>query len=276
VGPAAAGGEDPFAGSNIHFGVREHSMAAISNGIALDGTFRPFCATFLVFSDYMRPSLRLAAMMKLPVVFLFTHDSIFVGEDGPTHQPIEQLDALRAIPGLTVFRPADGVETAMAWSWALRRAQGPVVLSLTRQGVPALKREAPFALEDVWKGAYTIRESKSRPDLVLLASGSETLLACDVATSLAPEGISSRVVSVPCLELLDEQTESYRRALVPEDVPAVAVEAARAESFRGLVGRRGLIHGIDRFGASAPYQRLAEFFGYSAERLAARILELLR
>jgi transketolase len=276
VGPAAAEGEDPFAGSNIHFGVREHSMAAITNGIALDGTFRPFCATFMVFSDYMRPSLRLAAMMKLPAVFVFTHDSVFVGEDGPTHQPVEQLDALRAIPGLTVFRPADGVETAMAWAWALQRARGPVALSLTRQGVPALKREVPFALEDVWKGAYRIREPEGRPDLVLLASGSEVVLACDAATGLAAEGVSARVVSLPSLELLGEQPESYRRELVPEDIPVVAVEAARGESLRGLVGRRGLIHGIDRFGTSAPAQRLAEFFGYTADRLAARILEWLR
>jgi transketolase len=276
VGPAAGEGEDPFAGSNIHFGVREHSMAAITNGIALDGTFRPFCATFMVFSDYMRPSLRLAAMMKLPAIFVFTHDSIFVGEDGPTHQPVEQLDALRAIPGLTVFRPADGVETAMAWAWALQRARGPVALSLTRQGVPALKREAPFALEDVWRGAYRIREPEGRADLVLLASGSEVVLACDAATNLAAEGVSARVVSMPSLELLDEQSESYRRELVPEEIPVVAVEAARAESLRGLVGRRGLIHGIDRFGASAPSKRLAELFGYTPTLLAERIREWLR
>lgn len=276
VGPAAGEGEDPFAGSNIHFGVREHSMAAITNGIALDGTFRPFCATFMVFSDYMRPSLRLAAMMKLPAVFVFTHDSIFVGEDGPTHQPVEQLDALRAIPGLTVFRPADGVETAMAWAWALSRARGPVALALTRQGVPALKREAPFALEDVWKGAYRIRESEGSPDLVLLASGSEVALACDAATQLAAEDVSARVVSMPSLELLGEQPESYLRELVPVDIPVVAVEAARGESLRGLVGRRGVIHGIDRFGASAPAQRLAEFFGQTPDRLSARVLELLR
>ena len=276
VGSAAGEGEDPFLGSNIHFGVREHSMAAITNGIALDGTFRPFCATFMVFSDYMRPSLRLAAMMKLPAVFVFTHDSIFVGEDGPTHQPIEQLDALRAIPGLTVFRPADGVETAMAWAWALQRAGGPVALSLTRQGVPALKREVPFALEDVWKGAYPIREPEGGVDLVLLASGSEVVLACDAATQLAAENVSARVVSIPSLELLGEQPESYRRELVPEDIPVVAVEAARGESLRGLVGRRGLIQGIDRFGASAPAKQLAEFFGYVPDSLAARILEWLR
>jgi transketolase len=275
IGPAAGEGEDPFAQSNIHFGVREHSMAAITNGIALDGTFRPFCATFMVFSDYMRPSLRLAAMMKLPAIFVFTHDSIFVGEDGPTHQPVEQLDALRAIPGLTVFRPADGVETAMAWAWALQRARGPVALSLTRQGVPALKREAPFALEDVWKGAYRIREPEGEPDLVLLASGSEVALACDAATDLAAEGVSARVVSLPSLELLDEQPESYLRELVPEDIPVVGVEAARGESLRGLVGRRGVVHGIGRFGTSAPAQRLAEFFGLTPDRLSARILELL-
>ena len=273
---SAGDGEDPFAGSNIHFGVREHSMAAITNGIALDGTFRPFCATFMVFSDYMRPSLRLAAMMKLPAVFVFTHDSFFVGEDGPTHQPVEQLDALRAIPGLTVFRPADGVETAMAWAWALQRARGPVALALTRQGLPVLKREVPFALEDVWKGAYRIREPECEPDLVLLASGSEVVLACDAATHLAVEDVSARVVSLPSLELLAEQPESYRRELLPEEIPVVAVEAARGESLRGLVGRRGLIHGIDRFGASAPAKQLAEFFGYVPDSLAARILEWLR
>ncbi len=276
VGPAAGDGEEPFAGSNIHFGVREHSMAAITNGIALDGTFRPFCATFMVFSDYMRPSLRLAAMMKLPAVFVFTHDSIFVGEDGPTHQPVEQLDALRSIPGLTVFRPADGVETAMAWAWVLQRARGPVALALTRQGVPALKREAPFALEDVWKGAYRVREPEGSPDLVLLASGSEVPLACDAATHLASEDVSARVVSMPSLELLGEQPESYLRELLPEDVPVVAVEAARGESLRGLVGRRGVVHGIGRFGASAPGKRLAEYFGYTPDRLSARVLELLR
>jgi transketolase len=276
VGPAAGEGEDPFAGSNIHYGVREHSMAAVTNGIALDGTFRPFCATFMVFSDYMRPSLRLAAMMKLPAVFVFTHDSIFVGEDGPTHQPVEQLDALRSIPGLTVFRPADGVETAMAWAWAIQRARGPVALALTRQGVPTLKREVPFTLEDVWKGAYPIREPDGKMDLVLLASGSEVALACDAATELAAAEVSARVISLPSLELLAEQPESYCRELLPEDVPVVAVEAARGESLRGLVGRRGMVHGIDRFGASAPAKRLAEFFGYTPDRLAARILEWLR
>jgi transketolase len=215
-------------------------------------------------------------MMKLPAVFVFTHDSIFVGEDGPTHQPVEQLDALRSIPGLTVFRPADGVETAMAWAWAMQRARGPVALALTRQGVPALKREASFALEDVWKGAYRLREPAGSPDLVLLASGSEVQLACDAATHLASEDLSARVVSIPSLELLMEQPEAYLRELLPDEVPVVAVEAARGGALRGLAGRRGLVCGIDRFGASAPAKRLAEYFGYTPDRLAARVLELLR
>jgi transketolase len=214
--------------------------------------------------------------MKLRSIFVFTHDSFFVGEDGPTHQPIEQLDALRAIPGLTVFRPADGVETAMAWAWALQRARGPVALSLTRQGVPALKREAPFDLADVWKGAYAVREPEGKPDVVLLASGSEAVLACEAATGLAAESVSARVVSLPSLELLAEQPESYRRELLPDEVPVVAVEAARGESLRGLVGGQGIVYGIDRFGTSAPGKRLAEHFGYTPERLVARVLGLLR
>jgi transketolase len=164
----------------------------------------------------------------------------------------------------------------MAWAWALERARGPVALALTRQGVPALKREAPFALRDVWKGAYRIREPEGETELVLVASGSEVVLACDAAARLAAEGVRSRVVSVPSLELLAEQPESYRRELLPEGIPVVAVEAARGESWRGLVGERGIVQGIDRFGASAPPRKLAELFGYTPDRLAARILEWLR
>jgi transketolase len=272
AGAAEVGqGEDPFAGRNIHFGVREHSMAAVTNGIALDGTFRPFCGTFLVFSDYMRPSIRLAALMKAPTIFVFSHDSIFVGEDGPTHQPIEHLDALRAIPNLTVFRPADGVETAMAWSFAVQKATGPVALILTRQKVPALKREAPFAAEDVWRGGYPVHQTKGRPDVVLLASGSEVPLACEAAGLLAAEGVAARVVSVPSLEQFESQEASYRDALVPEDVPAVAVEAGRADRFRDLVGRRGLVYGMRTFGASASAEDLAEHFGFTPSQLAAAV-----
>ena len=272
VGPGAGEGEDPFAGRNIHFGIREHAMGAITNGIALDGTFLPYSGTFLIFSDYMRPSIRLAALMGLRSIFVFTHDSIFVGEDGPTHQPIEQLDALRAIPKLKVFRPADGVETAAAYAWIVQQADGPAMLSLSRQKVEDLERPAGFALADVNRGAYTLVEPDRKPDLVVLASGTEVRLACDAADKLEPSGIAARVVSVPCLELFEAQDDAFIESLVPDDgTPIVAVEAARGESFRRLVGRKGLVYGIDRFGASAPHTVLATEFGYTPDALSERV-----
>lgn len=271
VGPAAGEGVDPFAGRNLHFGIREHGMAAAANGIALDGTFVPYAATFLVFSDYMRPSIRLACLMGLRVVYVFTHDSIFLGEDGPTHQPIEHLDALRAIPGLTLFRPADGVETAMAWAWALERARGPVALALTRQDVAPLTRPADFAPADVWRGGYVVVPA-AKPDVVVLATGSEVALAVEAAAKLAADGVTARVVSMPCLERWAEQPDDWRRTIVPDDgTPIVAVEAARGESFRRWIGARGLVVGIERFGASAPLGALAEHFGFTPDQLAARI-----
>ncbi len=273
VGPAAGDGRDPFAGRNIHFGVREHAMAAITNGIALDGTFIPYSGTFLIFSDYMRPALRLAALMKLRALYVFTHDSFFVGEDGPTHQPIEQLDSLRAIPGLTVFRPADGLETALAYAWILQKASGPAMLSLSRQTLRALVRPAGFEQQDVWKGAYAVVETRGAPDVVLMASGSEVALCVDTAALLAKQGVSARVVSAPCLELFDARPEAEQLALVPDDgTPIVAVEAGCAESFRRYVGRSGLIHGITRFGESAPDKVLADHFGFVPEKLARRVL----
>ncbi len=277
VGPAAGDGVDPFAGRNLHFGIREHAMGALCNGIALDGHFVPYAATFLVFSDYMRPAIRLAALMGQRVVYVFTHDSIFLGEDGPTHQPIEHLDALRAIPDLTVFRPADGVETAMAWAWALERASGPVALALTRQDLPPLTRPSGFAPTDIWRGGYAVVEPSSRPDVVLLATGSEVALAVDTAAKLSGDGIAARVVSLPSLERWAAQSEEQRRALVPaDDTPVVAVEAARGDSFRRWIGARGLVVGIDRFGASAPIGALAEHFGFTPDQLAARIRQHLR
>ena len=269
-------GDAPFAGANVHFGVREHAMAAITNGIALDGTFLPFAGTFLVFSDYMRPSVRLSALMRARSTFVFTHDSIFVGEDGPTHQPIEQLDALRAIPGLTVIRPADAVEVALAWAWIVQRARGPVALALSRQTVPALKREAPFSPELFWRGAYVVRDSGGEPDVALLASGSEVSLACAAAELLSSDGIAARVVSVPSLEWLGAQPAALRDELLPPGLPLVAVEAGRGESWRALVGRDGLVYGIERFGASAPYKKLAEYFGFTPEALAKRVREHVR
>ncbi len=274
VGPGSEDGEDPFAGQNIYFGVREHAMAAIANGIALDGTLIPYCGTFLIFSDYMRPSIRLAALMKVPTIFVFTHDSIFVGEDGPTHQPIEQLDSLRAIPGLRVFRPADGIETAMAWAWIARHTTGPATLALSRQKLKALERGAAFTPEDVLRGGYAVREPGGAPGVVLVATGSEVRLACDAAEKLEAEGLPARVVSLPCLSLFLEQPEDYRRGLVPEDgTPVVAIEAGLGETLRRLVGTGGLVYGIETFGASAPFADLARHFGFTPDQVSARVLE---
>jgi transketolase len=255
--------------------VREHAMGAITNGITLDGTFAPYCGTFLVFSDYMRPSVRLAALMRARSVFVFTHDSIFVGEDGPTHQPIEHVDALRAIPGLVVFRPADGVETAMAWSYALKDAQGPVAFALSRQALPVLKREVAFANADVLRGAYRVRDPKGKPDVTLVATGSEVAVACDAAALLAESGIAARVVSAPSLELLRAQGEAYRAELLGAGVPLVAVEEGRGEALRALIGPSGLVIGIDRFGASASFQALAKHFGFVGDAVAARVKAFL-
>jgi transketolase len=277
VGPGAGEGEDPFAGANLHFGVREHAMGAVTNGIALEGTFRPYCGTFLIFSDYMRPAIRLAALMGVRSVFVFTHDSIFLGEDGPTHQPVEQLDALRAVPNLRVFRPADGLETAAAWAWIAERATGPALLALSRQKVRALERRAPFALRDVWKGGYAVRDPGTDTRVIFVATGSEVSLACDAADKLGADGLHARVVSLPCLELFLEQPEAHRRALLPGDgTPVVAVEAARGESLRRLVGERGLVYGIDRFGVSAPFADLAAHFGFTPDQVAERVRDHVR
>jgi transketolase len=280
VGPAAGADADPFEGRNVHFGVREHGMAAVTNGIALDETFIAYSGTFLIFSDYMRPAIRLAALMKVPSIFVFTHDSIFVGEDGPTHQPIEQLDGLRSVPNLTLFRPADGVETAMAWAWILEKAEGPSVLALTRHKVPGIARGEGFDPYDVWRGGYRVRELGVEPGddprVVLLASGSELSLAIAAAEQLAASGVPSRVVSVPCQELFAQQPEDYQASLVPEQGSLlVAVEAGRAESYRRWLGRRGLVYGIDRFGASGPYEKLATHFGFTTTALVDRIRQQL-
>jgi transketolase len=276
VGPAAGPGADPFAGRNIHFGVREHAMAAIANGMALDATFFAYCGTFLIFSDYMRPAIRLAALMKAKTLFVFTHDSIFVGEDGPTHQPVEQIDSLRVIPGLTLFRPADGVETAMAYAWYLEQAKGPVALSLTRQTVPGLERPAGFDPRAVWNGAYIVSDAVSAPgrkaNVVLLATGSEVSLAVAAAALLAADGIHARVVSMPSVELFLKLPNVDQDAILPDDgTPIVAIEAGRGETLRRFVGRRGLVIGMESFGASAPYQALAEHFGFTAASVAKRV-----
>jgi transketolase len=276
VGPDAGPDADPFAGRNIHFGVREHAMAAIANGIGLDGTFLPYCGTFMIFSDYMRPAIRLAALMKTRTLFVFTHDSIFVGEDGPTHQPVEQIDGLRTVPGVTLFRPADGVETAMAYAWHLERGRGPVALSLTRQKVAAFERPPGFEPADVWNGAYVASEPDGKADVILLATGSEVPVAIDAAAELGADGVRARVVSMPCVSLFLEQSQADQEAILPDDgTPIVAIEAGRGETLRRFVGRRGLVIGMEGFGASAPYTDLAVHFGFTASNIAERTKTLV-
>jgi transketolase len=262
-----------FAGRNLHFGIREHAMAAIVNGMALYGAWLPYGATFLVFSDYMRPSLRLAALMDLRVAQILTHDSIFLGEDGPTHQPIEHLSALRAMPNMTVWRPADGVEVAMAWAWTLTEATGPVGLALTRQKLPILSREAGFQPEQVLKGAYILKEATGgKPDVILVGTGSETAVAVAAAAELEQGGLKVRVVSMPSMDLFAAQDEAYREAVLPSDHPRIAaVEAAHSPEWYRWVGRKGLVIGMDRFGASAPAEVLAEKFGFTGPLVAQRV-----
>ncbi|MBW2712865.1 MAG: transketolase, partial [Deltaproteobacteria bacterium] len=223
-------------------------------------------------SDYARPGIRLAALMGIRSTFVFTHDSIFVGEDGPTHQPIEHLDSLRIIPGLTVLRPADGIETAMAWAWVAQAADGPAALALTRQTLPALERPTGFVLEDIWKGAYVLREVEGEAQGTLLATGSEVSLAVAVAERLQGEGISLRVVSMPSAELFDAQPEGYRNTVLPsEGPPVIAMEAGMGDTLRKYLGSRGMLYGIHRFGASAPGGEVAAMLGFTPEKAAEAV-----
>ncbi len=258
-----------FRGRNIHFGVREHAMGAILNGMALHRGVRPYGGTFLVFSDYMRPAIRMAALMELPVVFVFTHDSLFIGEDGPTHQPVEHLPALRAIPNLVVIRPADANETAAAWRVALERRDGPTALILTRQGVPIIDRSRFAGAEGVARGGYILApEPEGPPDIILLASGSEVHLALATWERLVSKGVCARVVSMPSWELFEAQPEAYRESVLPPTVWArVAIEAAHPQGWDRYVGPWGKVLGVERFGASAPYKVLAEKFGFTVENV---------
>lgn len=263
-------------GRNLHFGVREHAMAAMLSGMARYGCFIPFGATFLVFSDYCRPAIRLSALMGLQVVYVFTHDSILLGEDGPTHQPVEHLASLRLVPNLAVIRPADGVETAMAWTAALQRREGPTALILARQKVPAIAREPGFDSALVLKGGYVVLSGGARPKLSILASGSEVSLAIAAAGLLSAQGVSARVISVPCLETFQAQPESYRRRVMPGRMPRVAIEAGRGEPWWRLLGRGGLFIGVETFGASAPERVIAEHYGLTPEQVAERIRKFLK
>jgi transketolase len=260
-------GKGDYAGRNLHFGIREHGMGGILNGMALHGGLRPYGSTFLVFSDYMRPSIRLAALMGLPVIYVFTHDSIFVGEDGPTHEPVEHLASLRVIPGLTVLRPADANETVAAWRTILANCDGPVALLLTRQKLPVMQA---VDAEGVSRGAYILADAEN-PQLILMASGSEVDLVLQARQILAAEGIRVRVVSMPSWELFEAQPESYRHTVLPPAVRArVAVEAGVTMGWERYVGLEGEVIGLDRFGASAPSQVLAQEFGFTVEAVVAR------
>lgn len=263
-----------FDGRNLHFGVREHAMGAVLNGIAYHGGFRPFGSTFLVFSDYMRPSIRIAALARLPVVYVFTHDSIHVGEDGPTHQPIEQAASLRLIPNLVVFRPADGAETALAWGKALERRDGPTAILLTRQKLPPLKGPAGLPVADASRGGWVVADAEA-PEAVLAATGSEVHLALEARRELAAAGRRIRVVSVTSLELLLDQDRSFRESLFPKGVPVATIEAGRTDPWRVLAGIDGWTFGIDTFGASAPGAVVAEHLGLTAGAVARAVLERL-
>jgi transketolase len=279
VGSTIQGGGDvsraSFAGRNLHFGVREHAMGAAVNGIALHGGFRPLCGTFLVFSDYMRPSVRLAALMGLPVVYVFTHDSIGLGEDGPTHQPVEHLAALRAIPGLDVVRPADAAETAQAWRGACL-ARGPTALVLTRQDVPVLDRSELGDASGCLRGGYVLFDPPAAPDVVLVATGSEVSVALEASRVLAEEGVHARVVSLPSWARFEAESEDYRASVLPEGVPRVTVEAASTFGWERWAGPGGKTIGIDRFGASAPGATLLRELGFTAASVARAAREVAR
>jgi len=259
-----------FSGRNLHFGIREHGMAGLMNGMALYGLV-PYGGTFLVFSDYMRPSIRLAALMGLRVIYVFTHDSIFVGEDGPTHQPVEQVAALRVIPNLHVIRPADAAETAMAWMQAVARKDGPTALILSRQTLPAIDRAKYGPASGLDQGAYTLGGDVA-PDLLIMASGSEVGVAIEVFEELRAAGVKARVISMPCFEKFEAQDKDYREEVLPSSCARrVAIEAGVSMGWHKYTGLAGLVIGMDRFGASAPYKVLAEKFGFNQQAVMEMI-----
>jgi transketolase len=266
---------DDFSGRYIHFGVREHGMSGILSGMALHGGVRPYGGTFLVFSDYLRPTMRLAAMMELPVIYVFTHDSIGLGEDGPTHQPVEQLMSLRLIPNLSVFRPAEAGETAVGWQVALQNRQGPTALILTRQKLPVLDRTRYAPADEASRGAYVLSDAAD-PAAILIGTGSEVHIALQAQALLAERGVAARVVSMPSWDLFDRQPEPYRRGVLPPEIRVrVSIEAGVRTGWEHYLGERGMAMGLDRFGASAPYQEIYRGLGLTAEAMAENVLALL-
>ena len=264
--------DDMFKGRNLYFGVREHSMAAELNGLTLYGPFCAYGSTFLIFSDYERPAIRLAALMNIPTIFVFTHDSVFLGEDGPTHQSIEQLFSLRLIPNLTLFRPADGAETGMAWAWAVGKAKGPTVLVFTRQKLDIIPRAEGFDPHVIWRGAYVLDHYRDG-DFTIMATGSEVPLAVKAAELLKGSGMRARVVSAPSLDVFDRQDVHYQNEVLGDRSRIVAIEAGRSSGWYKYVNHDALVIGIDRFGASAPLEQIQEHFGFTPEKVATRIRE---
>jgi transketolase len=269
--------KDTPQGRNFHFGVREHGMASIVNGMAIHGGVIPYAATFLVFSDYMRPAIRLSALSHYPSIWVFTHDSIGLGEDGPTHQPIEQLAALRAIPGMMVIRPADANEVLEAWKVAISRRDGPTTLAFTRQAVPTLDRQVYSPADGLWRGAYILTDlGGGKPELILMASGSEVSLIIEAGSRLASDGVKVRLVSFPSWELFAVQDRGYRNSVLPPDIGArISVEAGIAQGWERWVGDRGSIISVDRFGASAPYKTLYEKFGLTVDHIIEQARSLV-
>jgi transketolase len=273
----AVSGEWGYGGANIAFGVREHAMGSIVNGIALHGGLLPFGSTFLVFSDYMRPAIRLAALMKIHVIYVFTHDSVGIGEDGPTHQPIEHLSSLREIPNLIVLRPADANEMAEAWRVAIQHKDGPVAITLTRQKVPVIDRGKFNQAVGLRRGAYILADSAfGKPEIILIATGSEIYLALEVHEKMQAEGIRSRVVSMPSWELFEEQSEEYRNEVLPPDSKTrISIEAGSTHGWHKYVGLEGAKIGIDHFGDSAAGEVLLKKFGFTSENILNRAKTLL-
>jgi transketolase len=257
-----------FKNRNLHFGIREHAMGAIVNGLTLYGSFRAYGATFLIFSDYMRASVRIACLMDIPSIFVYTHDSVFLGEDGPTHQPVEHYFALRLIPNMTFFRPGTPAEVAMAWAWAVAKAEGPTCMALTRQKLEPVAQS--FDPHDVWRGAYVL-DGYRDGEITFIASGSELPLAVAAANLLRSQGTNARVVSAPCLDLFDKQSVEYRNEVLGDRSRIVAIEAGRSDGWYKYVNRDALVIGIDRFGASAPYEQIAEHLGFTPEKVAERV-----
>lgn len=268
--------KEQFHGRNLHFGIREHAMGAICTGLALYGGLIPFAATFLIFSDYMRPTLRLASMQHAQVIYVYTHDSVFLGEDGPTHEPIEHLASLRAIPGMNIIRPADAAETAVAWAVALKNHHGPTAFALTRQKVPPIERQNPDSVFNLERGAYVISDPDGDIELILIATGSELQLAAGASKILAEMGICARVVSFPSHALFEKQPREYKESILPPKVMnRVIIETASPVTWYRYAGPYGLILGLDRFGASAPYKAIAEHFGYTVDGVTKNVLKYL-